>query len=96
MRREIKIGALATAYFTILGFHSTFANSATDSISSKITLNEVQISARRASTLYQESGRVVTVLSRAQIEKLPVQSLAGLLRGALGVDIRERGPLGMQ
>lgn len=96
LKREIQIGALATAYFTILGFHSTFANSAIDSISSKITLNEVQISARRASTLYQESGRVVTVLSRATIEKLPVQSIAGLLRGAFGVDIRERGPLGMQ
>ncbi|NLI59688.1 MAG: TonB-dependent receptor, partial [Clostridium sp.] len=59
-------------------------------------LNEIQVSGKRAPGIYQETGRQIAVISREQIEKLPAQSIQGLLRTALGVDIRERGPLGMQ
>ena len=96
LKREIRIGFLFTAYFTCLGYQSTFAKTETDSINTKINLEEVQVAARRGPTLYSEAGRIVTVLSRAQIEKMPVQSVPELLRMALSVDIRERGPLGMQ
>lgn len=96
LHREIKIGILTAAYFTTLGYHQTFANTESDSISSKITLNEIQVSGKRAPGIYQETGRQIAVISREQIEKLPAQSIQGLLRTALGVDIRERGPLGMQ
>lgn len=96
LHREIKIGILAAVYFTTLGYHQTLANTESDSISSKITLNEIQVSGKRAPGIYQETGRQIAVISREQIEKLPVQSIQGLLRTALGVDIRERGPLGMQ
>ena len=44
LHREIKIGILTAAYFTTLGYHQTFANTESDSISSKITLNEIQVS----------------------------------------------------
>ena len=96
LHREIKIGILTAAYFTTLGYHQTLANTESDSISSKITLNEIQVSGKRAPGIYQETGRQIAVISREQIEKLPAQSIQGLLRTALGVDIRERGPLGMQ
>ena len=96
LHRDIKIGILTAAYFTTLGYHQTFANTESDSISSKITLNEIQVSGKRAPGIYQETGRQIAVISREQIEKLPAQSIQGLLRTALGVDIRERGPLGMQ
>lgn len=96
LHREIKIGILAAVYFTTLGYHQTLANTESDSISSKITLNEIQVSGKRAPGIYQETGRQIAVISREQIEKLPAQSIQGLLRTALGVDIRERGPLGMQ
>jgi len=96
LHRDIKIGILAAVYFTTLGYHQTLANTESDSISSKITLNEIQVSGKRAPGIYQETGRQIAVISREQIEKLPAQSIQGLLRTALGVDIRERGPLGMQ
>lgn len=96
LHRKIKIGILAAVYFTTLGYHQTLANTESDSISSKITLNEIQVSGKRAPGIYQETGRQIAVISREQIEKLPAQSIQGLLRTALGVDIRERGPLGMQ
>jgi len=96
INREIRIGFLLTAYFTCIGFHNTFAQADTTAINKKIKLDEVQISGRRAPSLYSESGRIVTVLSRAQIEAMPVQSVQDLLRHAMSVDVRERGPLGIQ
>lgn len=96
LKREVKIGFLLTAYFSCLGAHLNFAHAETDSINTKIRLEEVEVSARRAAALYSEVGRVVTVLSRAQIEALPVQSVQELLRYAMSVDVRQRGPLGMQ
>lgn len=96
LRREVRIGALVLSYFTCLGYLSTFAATETDSINTKIRLDEVEVAGRRAPTIYAEAGRVVTVLSRAQIESMPVQSVPELLRMAASVDVRERGPLGMQ
>src|SRR5690554_1546404 len=96
LRREVRIGALVLSYFTCLGYLSTFAATETDSINTKIRLDEVEVAGRRAPTLYAEAGRVVTVLSRAQIESMPVQSVLEVLRMAASVDVRERGPLGMQ
>ena len=96
LKREVKIGFLLTAYFSCLGAHLNFAHAETDSINTKIRLEEVEVSARRGAALYSEVGRVVTVLSRAQIEAMPVQSVQELLRYAMSVDVRQRGPLGMQ
>lgn len=41
-------------------------------------------------------GQNVQVISREDIQKLPVQTTAEILSYALGVDIRQRGPLGVQ
>lgn len=96
INREIRIGILLTAYLGCIGFHNLFAQADTTTISKKVKLNEVEVSARRASEVFSETGRVVTVFSRAQIESMPVQSVQELLRYVTSVDVRERGPLGVQ
>ncbi|WP_232468349.1 TonB-dependent receptor plug domain-containing protein [Alkalitalea saponilacus] len=96
LNRQIKIGFLSLAYFTCLGYHLTLAGNTTDSINTKIRLDEIEINARRGPAIYSEAGRTVTILSRAQIETLPVQSVQDLLRYAMSIDVRERGPLGIQ
>ncbi len=96
LKKEIRIGFLLTSYLSCLGFHATFAQVDTALITKKVKLNEVEVAARRSPALYSEVGRVVTVLSRAQIEAMPVQSVQELLRYAMSVDVRERGPLGIQ
>ena len=94
--KEIKILALATVYFSVLGFEQTLAQVKTDSINRIINLHEVQVTARRAPSLYSEVGRVITVIPRQEILKLPVQSISELLRYAANVDVRMRGPKGVQ
>lgn len=96
LNRSVKIGVLSIAYFSCLGVFTTFAQAESDSLNTKIRLSEVEVSARRSPSLYSEVGRVVTVLSKSDIENLPVQSVQELLRSALGVDVRVRGPLGAQ
>ncbi len=96
LKREIKIGTLLTVYFTIMGSLSTFAQTDTSLISNKIELAEVEVTASRAPKLYSEAGRLVTVVTRKEIEAMPVQSLQGLLKYVMNVDVRERGPLGVQ
>jgi len=41
-------------------------------------------------------GQNVQIISREEIQKLPVQTTAEILTYALGVDIRQRGPQGVQ
>ncbi len=96
LNREVKIGKLATAYFICLGSLNTFAQTNTDSITHKIHLSEVEVTAHRTPALYSEVGRLITVIPRSEIDVLPVQSVQGLLKYMMNVDVRERGPLGVQ
>jgi iron complex outermembrane receptor protein len=96
LHRHVKIGMLTMAYFTCLGYMNTFAQTDTTSIANKIRLAEVEVTAHRAPSLYSEVGRLITVVPRSEIEALPVQSVQGVLKYMMNVDVRERGPLGVQ
>ncbi len=96
LNRVLKIGTLMAAYFCLFGMKQTFAQTDTASINKKINLEEVEVSARRSPAVYSEVGRVLHVISRKEIESLPVHSVQDLLRYALNVDVRQRGPLGIQ
>ncbi len=59
-------------------------------------LNEVVITARRTPVEAQQAARIVTIISKSEIQRAPAQNLNDLLRYIAGVDIRQRGPLGVQ
>jgi iron complex outermembrane receptor protein len=96
LHKNIRIGMLTAIYLTFLGYTQTFAQTDTSSISKKINIEEIKVSARRTPTPYSEIGRVVTVISKKDIEALPVQSVDQLLEYVAHVDVRQRGPLGVQ
>lgn len=96
LNKNIRIGTLSAIYFVFLGYTQTFAQTDTASISKKIKLEEIKVSARRTPALYSEIGRVVTVITKKEIEALPVQSIDQLLEYVAHVDVRQRGPLGVQ
>jgi len=94
--KSIKVGILGVSYLFSLGCLQTFAQSDTSSFKKDVNLSEIEITARRSPALYSEIGRVVNIIPRKEIEKLPVQSVQDLLKYAMGVDVRQRGPLGVQ
>ena len=62
--------------------------------SQAVKLSEVVVTGSRAPLTVSQQSRMVTVLSREDIEAAPVQSVNDLLKLAIGVDVRQKGPLG--
>jgi vitamin B12 transporter len=59
-------------------------------------MEEIEVSAYRAPTLYSESSRVISIITKDEISNAPVQSIQEILEYALNVDIRQRGVGGVQ
>ena len=59
-------------------------------------LDEVNVTGSRAPLTQRQQARMVTVLSREDIQAAPVQSVNDLLKRIVGVDVRQRGPIGAQ
>ena len=62
----------------------------------ELTLDEVEVTGSRAPLALGQAARMVTVLSRDDIQAAPVQSINDLLKLAVGIDVRQRGPIGAQ
>ena len=59
-------------------------------------LDEIEVTGSRAPLALGQAARMVTVLSREEIQAAPVQSINDLLKMAVGVDVRQRGAIGAQ
>ena len=101
--RVVTIGVLSAATLKS-------ASAATDDFSTKTetadhdddttvkeaTLDDVEVTGSRAPLTLGQATRMVTVLSREEIQAAPAQSVNDLLKMAVGVDVRQRGPIGAQ
>ena len=81
---------LSVAGATVVG------DSIADSPDKEATLDDVEVTGSRAPLALGQAARMVTVLSREEIQAAPVQSINDLLKMAVGVDVRQRGPIGAQ
>ncbi len=68
----------------------------TQSTDKEVTLDDLEVTGSRAPLALGQAARMVTVLSREDIQAAPVQSINDLLKYAVGVDVRQRGALGAQ
>ncbi len=60
------------------------------------SLEEVTVSGTRVPLTVHQSARMVTVLDTLLIRAAPVQTVNDLLKYAVGVDVRQRGAMGVQ
>ncbi|NIA30831.1 MAG: TonB-dependent receptor [Actinobacteria bacterium] len=58
--------------------------------------DEIVVTAGRIPVTFSDLTRSVTVIDREEIETAPVHNVQDLLQFAAGVDLRQRGPLGVQ
>ena len=65
-------------------------------IDKEMTIDDVEVTASRAPLALGQAARMVTVLTRDDIQAAPVQSVNDLLKYVAGVDVRQRGPIGAQ
>ncbi len=59
-------------------------------------LEEIVISENRLATHFFETARNIEVLNKKDLNELPVQSLPDALNYLPGIDVRQRGPMGVQ
>ena len=81
---------------TVADGSPTGITAAADSTDKMVTLDDIEVTASRAPLALGQTARIVTVLSREDIQAAPVQSINDILKMAVGVDVRQRGPIGAQ
>jgi iron complex outermembrane receptor protein len=92
----IKISVLSTAYTLLNPVQECKAQSDSTQQPRKMELDEVEVSGQRAPVVYSQIARVVSVISRTDIEQAPAQSINELLENVPQVDVRQRGSNGVQ
>ena len=99
--REVVCSVLSVATLTYASAESVSTDPVvTDSTATttarEMMLEEVSVTGSRAPLTKSQAARMVTVLERADFAQAPVQSINDLLKYAVGVDVRQRGPIGAQ
>ena len=99
--REVVCSVLSVATLTYASAESVstdpvVTDSTTMTTAKEAMLEEVSVTGSRAPLTKSQAAKMVTVLDRAEIQQAPVQSINDLLKYAVGVDVRQRGPLGAQ
>ncbi|MCG8310201.1 MAG: TonB-dependent receptor [Cytophagales bacterium] len=65
-------------------------------IDTTIVMSDLLISGNRISTPFSEASRNIHIITSDEIKRKPVQSVPEILTYSPGVDIRQRGPMGVQ
>ncbi len=92
----LSIPTLTYAKADGISTHTEKADTARTAVEKTVLLDDVEVTASKAPTLPGQTARIVHVLSRDAIAAAPVQSINDLLKYAAGVDVRQRGPIGVQ
>ena len=92
----LSIPTLTYAKADGISTHTEKADSTRTAIEKTVLLDDVEVTASKAPTLPGQTARIVHVLGRDAIAAAPVQSINDLLKYAAGVDVRQRGPIGVQ
>ncbi len=81
--------------FTLVYIFYNFIGFAQDSTKAQ-TLDQVVVTANFQETEIRKVARNITIITAKDIELAPVKTLDGILQYVLNVDVRSRGPLGVQ
>ena len=96
LKKQVRIGVLLAVYTAAFESEYVCAQVDTSKVSMEYNLDEVKVSAQRTPVAFSQVARIVSVVSREEIEAAPVQSIQELLEYALSVDVRQRGVHGVQ
>ena len=97
--REVLIGTLSVATLSHAKAEgvSVIAEAAKDSLQRReLKLDEVVVTGSRAPLTQSETAKIVSVITRDDIERAAAESINDVLKLATGVDVRQRGGFGVQ
>ena len=102
LHRQVRIGVLSVATLSVAAAAQAQRQSSPvvsyeeENIVEEEELAEVTVSGTMAPLTQLQSARIVSVLSRQDIEQAAVQSINDLFKLVTGVDVRQRGGFGIQ
>ena len=102
LHRQVRIGVLSVATLGVAAAAQAQRQSSPivtveeEKIIDEEELAEVTVSGTMAPLTQLQSARIVSVLSRQDIEQAAVQSINDLFKLVTGVDVRQRGGFGIQ
>lgn len=99
MHRVVTIGVVTGSMLTFVHVTSTTAQTAAQQAPEKLLedeLEEVTVTASRMETPVNQTAKLVTIITKEQIEQAPVQSIQDLLVYAANIDVIQRGGHGVQ
>lgn len=98
LKHEVTIGVMTVAMLATASVKTVSAQDVVkaDGQEKEYELDEVEVTGSRVPLTVSQAARIVTVIDREAIAAAPVKSINDLLKYAVGVDVRQRGDLGMQ
>ena len=97
--REVVIGTLSVATLSYARAEgvSVHTEKADDTLQrTELKLDEVVVTGSRAPLTQAEAAKIVSVITRDDIQRAAVESVNDLLKTVTGVDVRQRGGFGVQ
>ena len=96
LKLEVNIGVLVIPMLAFANTQSVSAQVENKTREMQYELEEVSVTGTRVPTALGQAARMVTVLDRDDIAAAPSQSVNDLLKYAVGIDVRQRGDMGVQ
>ena len=96
LKLEVNIGVLAIPMLAFANTQSVSAQVENKAPEMQYELEEVSVTGTRVPMALGQAARMVTVLDRDDIAAAPAQSVNDLLKYAVGIDVRQRGDMGVQ
>lgn len=96
LKKEVTIGVLTSMTLLFANAHTALAQHVTPEAMRSYELSEIEVTGTRVPLTEKASAKMVTVLSRSDIQKTGAQSVNDLLKYVTGVDVRQRGAFGIQ
>jgi iron complex outermembrane receptor protein len=94
--REIKISAIVVTYTLVFLPVSGHTQTDTILVNKNLDLDEIVVSAQRSASTYRDLSRIVNTIEDSAIYYSPAETVHDILDFQSAVDIRQRGPLGIQ
>ncbi len=94
--KVIKISTLSVTCSLIVGQVQAQSKTESDSISTRIDLDEVEVVGQKSTVLLDELPRMVEIIDASSMQYAPVQSFQELLQFNSNIDISQRGQPGIQ
>jgi iron complex outermembrane receptor protein len=98
LHKVINTGVITGCMLTFAATTETAAQSKVSAIRDSIPeqeLEELIVSSSKAELTLNQTAKLVTIITKDEIARQPVESVSDLLKNIVGLDVRQRGPNGV-